>query len=98
MSTNLHELTGVLLQHTTLNQMGWLKDKIKNALVKVLDEKPTEWPYIIEGILFAHRVSRLSSTQYLPFYLLHNREPILPIDVKFNLVDRKNDDTEPFDQ
>ena len=31
---------------------------IKDSLVKVLYENPTEWPYIIEGILFAHRVSR----------------------------------------
>ena len=64
----------------------------------MLNEKPTEWSYIIEGILFAHRVSRHSSAQYSPFYLWYNREPILPIDVKFNLADRKNDDTEPFDR
>ena len=25
-------------------------------------------------------------------------DPILPIDVKFNLADRKDDDTEPFDR
>ena len=77
---------------------GLVERQIKNDIVKVLDEKTTDWPYIIEGILFAHRVSRHSSIQYSPFYLLYNREPILPIDVKFNLADRKNDDTEPSDR
>ena len=37
---------------------------IKNALVKVLDTHPQEWPHIIEGVLFAHRVSRHSSIKY----------------------------------
>ena len=86
-STNLHELTGVEQRVTSAYrpQSNGLVERqywtIKNALVEVLDEKPTKWPYIIEGILFAHRVSRHSSTQYSPFYLLYNREPILPIDV-----------------
>ena len=31
--------------------------KIKNALVKVLDAHPEEWSHIIEGVLFACRVS-----------------------------------------
>ena len=96
-STNLHELTGIEQRVTSAchPQSNGLVERqnrtIKNALVKVLNEKPTEWPYIIEGILFAHRVSRHSSAQYSPFYLLYNREPILPIGVKFNLADRSRD-------
>ena len=31
-------------------------------------------------------------------FTTYNREPILPIGVKFNLADRKNDDIEPFDR
>ena len=65
---------------------------IKDALVKVLDENPENWPTIIEGILFAHRVSRHASTKYSSFYLLYNREPTLPIDIK--LVGEE----EPFDR
>ena len=42
------------------------------------------WLHIIEGILFAHRVSRHSLTKY-SFMMLYNREPVLPIDVKRNL-------------
>ena len=62
-STNLHELTGVEQRVTSAYhpQSNGLVERenrtIKNALVKVLDEKPTEWPYIIECI-------RHSSTQY----------------------------------
>ena len=67
--------------------------------MKVLDENPTDWPYIIEGILFAHRVSKHTSTKYSPFFLLYNREPTLPIDIKYNLVDIDGDNSdEPFDR
>ena len=27
---------------------------IKNTLVKVLDQNPEQWPYLIDGVLFAH--------------------------------------------
>ena len=37
------------------------------------------------GILFAHRVSRHYSSSYSAFYLLYNREPTLPVDVKYDL-------------
>ena len=50
---------------------------IKNNLIKVCEENPLNWPYIVDGILFAHRASRHSSTKFSPFYLLYNREPIL---------------------
>ena len=80
---------------------------IKNSLVKVLEDNPVIWPQIIEGILFAHRVSRHSSTKYSPFMLMYNREPVLPIDVKHNLdkdesKERENregdgDEEQPFD-
>ena len=30
---------------------------IKDSLVKVLEENPKKWPNVIEGVLFAHRVS-----------------------------------------
>ena len=40
---------------------------------------------LLDGVLFAHRVSRCSSTKYSPFFILYNREPILPVDLKYNL-------------
>ena len=67
---------------------------IKDSLVKVLKEKPKEWPNIIDGILFVHRVSIHYSTKYSPFFLMYNRHPILPIDIKYDLIDN-NADKEP---
>ena len=58
---------------------------IKDSLVKVPNEHAPEWPYVIEGILFAHRVSKHSSTKFTPFFLMYNRHPILPIDLKYDL-------------
>ena len=106
-SNNLLRMTGTEQRMTSAYhpQSNGLVERqnrsIKESLVKVLNEKPTEWPHIIDGILFAHRVSRHYSTKYSPFYLLYNREPTLPIDVKYNLnetidVDDVNDD-HPFD-
>ena len=42
---------------------------IKNSFVKVLEENPLKWPSLIKGMLFAHRVSKHSSTKYSPFKL-----------------------------
>ena len=60
------------------------------------------WPHITEGILFAHRVSRHSSTKSSPFIMLHNDEPVLPFDLKHNLDREKeseieDESQEPFD-
>ena len=94
-NSNLHRMTGTEQRVTSAYhpQANGLVERqnrsIKESLVKVLNEKPTEWPYIIEGILFAHRVSRHYSTKYSPFQLLYNREPTLPIDLKYNLDEQQ---------
>ena len=53
---------------------------------------------IIKGLLFAHHVSQHLSTKYSPFFLICNRDPVLPIDVKFSLVEREVNETEVFDE
>ena len=69
----LHDLTGVE-QHITIYhpQSNGLAEKhnrtIKNGLVKVLEANREGWPYIVEDVLFAHRVNRHSSTKYTPFF------------------------------
>ena len=109
----LHELTGVEQRvtsayHPQVNGLVEHQNRTaENSLVKALEDIPEMWPQIIEGILFAHRVSRHSSTRYSPFMLMFNREPVLPIDVKHNLdknesKERENrqgdgDEEQPFD-
>ena len=92
-SENLHEMTGTEQRITSAYhpQSNGLCERqnrtIKDSLVKVLEEKPKEWPNIIDGILFAHRVSIHYSTKYSPFFLMYNRHAILPIDIKYDLID-----------
>ena len=72
----LHELTRVDQRVTSAyhpQAKGLLEHQnrtIKNSLVKVLEDNPEMWPQIIEGILFAYRVCRHSSTKYSPFILM----------------------------
>ena len=88
-ATALHDMTGVEQRITSAyhQQANGLVERqnrtIKNTLIKVLNENVNEWPTVIEGVLFAHRVSRHRSTNYSPFFLLYNRHPVLPIDVKY---------------
>ena len=72
---------------------------IKDSLARVLEENPKKWPNVIEGVLFAHRVSVHYSTKFSPFFLLYNRHPTLPIDIKYNLVKGSNDtaNDDPYD-
>ena len=89
--TQLHEMTGVdqrvtSAYHPQANGLCERQNRtIKDSLIKVLDAKATEWPYVIDGVLFAHRVSIHSSTKFSPFFLMYNRHPVLPIDIKYNL-------------
>lgn len=100
-SAELHRLTGTNQRVTSAYhpQANGLVERqnrtIKNSLIKVLDSNPTDWPYVIEGVLFAHRVSKHASIKYSPFELLY--KAVLPIDIKHNTNDLSNLD-EPFDK
>ena len=103
-SDELHRLTGVQqgitsAYHPQANGMVERQNRtIKNSLVKVLNENPSDWPHVIKGVLFAHRVSQHSPTKFSPFQLLCNREPVLPIDIKHNISASKTfDPNELFD-
>ena len=91
-SENLHKMTGteqriVSTYHPQSNGLCERQNRtIKDSLVKILEEKPTEWSNIIDGILFVHRVSINYSTKYSTFFLINNGHPILPIDIKYDLI------------
>ena len=72
---------------------------IKDSLVIVLEENPKKWPNIIEGVLFAHRVSVHYSKKFSTFFLLYNCHPTLLIDIKYNLVKDSNNtaNNDPYD-
>ena len=62
-SENFYEMTGTEQRITSAYhpQSNGLCERqnrtINDSFVKVLEEKPKEWPNIIDGILFAHGVS-----------------------------------------
>ena len=99
-SENLHKMTGTEQRitsayHPQSNGLCESQNRtIKDSLVNVLEEKPKEWPSIIDSIFFAHRVSIHYSTKYSPFFLMYNCYPILLIDIKYDLIDN-NADKEP---
>ena len=41
---------------------------IKDSLIKVLEKEVDKWLYIIDGVLFSHRVRRHTATKYFPFF------------------------------
>lgn len=63
-----------------------------------MDKNPDQWPNILEGVLLAHRVSSHLSTKYSSFYLIYNREPLLPVDLIYGLNPEFVDLSKPFDQ
>ena len=55
--------------------------------------------HIIEGVLFALRVNKHTSTNFSPFFLVYSRNPTLLIDVKYNLANTEgNESKHPFDK
>ena len=100
----LHELTGVeqrvtFAYHPQANGLVERQNRtVIDSLLKVLQDNHEMWPHIIEGILFAHHVSRHSSTKYSPFIMLYKCEPVLAIDVKHNLDREKEGEIEDENQ
>lgn len=91
-SKELHRLTGTKQRltspyHPQANglverQNRTIKDKLKRTLM----ENINNWPDVLESVLFAYRTSRHKTTGFSPFFMLYNREPVLPLD----LVDEDN--------
>ena len=89
----LLEPSNVWRARVAQKKMAVLKDrakKIKDLLLKVLNSNATDWAFVMEDVLFAHRVTTHVSTKYSPFELLYNRKAILPIDIEHNTKDLSN--------
>ena len=76
----------------------FLQKDIPGRRSKLTGENPcdpnSDW---IKGFLFAHRVSKHTSIKFSPFFLMYNREPTLPVNIKYNLVDiEENGSEHPF--
>ncbi|XP_065664643.1 uncharacterized protein LOC136086278 [Hydra vulgaris] len=88
----LHDMTGVQQRVTSADhpQANGLLERqnqtIKKAIVKVLNENFKSWASVLDEILFALCVKVHDSMGYSPFYLMYNRQPYLPIDVKYTNV------------
>ena len=74
----LHSMTGtqhrvISAYHLQSNGLVESQNRTnKNALVKVFEQNPEQWPYVIDGALFAHRMNRRASTNDSPSYLMYN--------------------------
>ena len=55
------------------------------AMTCVYDRKTLDWDSYLEPLAFAYRTSVNDSTGYSPFYLMHGREAVLPLDAMLNL-------------
>ena len=62
--------------------------------MKVFDGNPCDWPNIIKGVLFTHRVSQNTSTKFSPFSFMCKQEPTLTINVKYNLAENEGNESE----
>ena len=53
--------------------------------------KYENWPEILPLICFAYRVARNATTGYSPFFLMHGRDPILPLHLTVSKPDLKGE-------
>ena len=81
-SVELHRLTGTIQRvmspyHPKVNGLVETQNrKIRNLLIKLPHNNPSDWSYVIEDVLFAHRITKHASTKYSQSELLYNRKPV----------------------
>ena len=87
MSSELHRLIGIEQRVTSAYhpQANGLVERtnrtIQSSVLKVLNQKPEDWPDALPGVLFSYNTSRHKSTIYSPFFLLYGRDAVLPVQV-----------------
>ena len=94
-SSELHRLTGTELRVTSAYhpQANGLVERnnrtIQSSLLKVLNQKPEDWPDVLPGVLFAYNTSRHNSTRYTPLFLLYGRDAVLRIQVSNQSIEEE---------
>ena len=77
--SELLELTGIEHRVTSAYhpQTNGLTERfnqtLQTALLKVVNDKQTDWDYHLPGILYAYRISKQKATKYSPFELMFCR-------------------------
>jgi hypothetical protein len=56
-----------------------------NALSKMTNERLENWINNLLTVLWADRFTVRRSTGHTPFYLLYDREPVLPIELEVSI-------------
>lgn len=63
-----------------------------------MNDQQDDWDDLIDNVLFAYRTSRQDSTKFTPFYLMHGREAMLPVDALVPHSERRSDDHEALEE
>ena len=94
-SSELHRLIGTeqivtSAYHPQANGLVERNNRtIQNSLLKVLNQKPEDWPDALPGVLFAYNTSRHKSTRYTPFFLLYGRDAVLSVQVSNQSIEEE---------
>ena len=68
---------------------------LKDMLMHFVNNRHDDWDEYLSFVLFAYRTAVHSSTLETPFYLMHGRDPVLPLDTL--LAMQRRSDCEPND-
>jgi len=99
---NIHAILGIKRKltsayHPQANSCAEnLVKTLKNMLKHYVNHYHTNWDTMIPFVLFAFRNSVHSSTLETPFYLLHGRDPNLPLDVLLKTPSKYESDSDDY--
>jgi len=77
---NINHVTTSFYSPSSNGKVERLHRFMHDILAKNVKDNPSTWDVYLNQTLAAIRFSKNESTQFSPFYLLYNRDPVLPID------------------